>query len=176
MRRITLPLLLSLSLGSSLEAQQAKQAFVTGLVGTVLPVAGGIALMVAGHGDFERDETSVGFLLASGGLLLGPSLGDWVGGSTGRGLAGLGLRTAALIGGAAAAYGICGWNCGPGDSDATIAQVVAVGALGLTVGLAVWDLTTLRHRMRTPRAGGATLAPLFVPSTRAAGIAVHLRF
>ena len=75
-----------------------------------------------------------------------------------------------------ASYGICGWNCGPGDTAATVAEMVALGAIGLTAGLAVWDLTTLKHRMRSAQAGSVTLTPLFVPNTRAAGVAVHLRF
>ena len=141
------------------------EPFHVGLSLTVAPIVAGVALMVAGKGDWEQGPTTAGFLLATGGLLLGPSAGDWVGGLGGRGFARFGLRTAALVGGFMGGY-----------SNNAGAEAAFLGGLGVAVGLAVWDLATVKGAVRRHQAKSVSLVPILRPDSHAVGVAVHLTF
>lgn len=137
----------------------------------MVPILAGVAMMMAGKGDWEHGPTTGGFLLASGGLLLGPSIGDWAGGLGGRGFARFGLRTVALVGGLTAGFA-ASWN----NNDDAGGAVLALGGLGLAAGLAVWDLATLKGGVRRHQAKSVSVLPTLSPDTHAVGVAFHLAF
>ena len=172
------PVVLSLMFcGTTLAAQSGTSAhdpastpFYAGLTATVIPIAIGIAMMRAGRMDFEQGPASAGFLLASGGLLLGPAVGDWVGGLSGRGFARFGLRSVAWLGGLGAGYAISYNGSDPAGSG------VLLGALGIATGLAIWDLATLPSGVRRNRAKSISLVPTVRPESHALGVVVHFAF
>lgn len=151
---------------------RASGAFYAGLGATIVPIAAGVALMASGNGDFEHGPATAGFLLATGGLLLGPAVGDWAGGLGGRGFARFGLRAVAWLGGAVAGAAIS-WN---NPDQGGVADAIILGGLGIASGLAVWDLATLKGGVRNHYAKSVAVMPVVRPDTGALGVAVHLPF
>lgn len=148
----------------------ASGPFLAGVGATILPISAGVALMVGAKGDLDSGSGSAGLLLATGGLLLGPAVGDWAGGLVGRGFAGFGLRTVAWIGGFVTAFAMS-WNGNGHSGDA-----VFLGGLGIASGLAVWDLATLKGAVRRHRARSVSVLPIVRPEAHALGLALHLTF
>lgn len=149
----------------------SSRPFHAGLAATIVPIVSGIVLMVAGKGDGEQEPAATGVYLATGGLLLGPAVGNWVGGLYGRGFARLGLRTVAFMGGLAAETAP-GWDSG----QSTTGGALFLGGLGIASGLAVWDLATLKGAVRRKRGESVTVAPLVRPDLKTVGVTVHLTF
>jgi len=150
----------------------ASGPFSAGVGATIVPIVGGIAMMVAAKGEMHEGASAAGLLLATGGLLLGPAVGDWAGGLSGRGFARLGLRSAAFLGGMVGGFAIA-WN----NSDQNAASgAVFLGGVGIAAGLAVWDLATLKGAVRRKRGQAVSVAPVVQPDRKTLGIAVHLAF
>jgi hypothetical protein len=158
--------------GQSPGPDRASGPFYVGLGATVIPIVAGIALIGAGKGDFEQGPATAGSLLATGGLLLGPAVGDWAGGLGGRGFVRFGLRTVALMGGLMGGFAIS-WN----NSDQnTAGGAVLLGGLGIAAGLAIWDLATVTGAVRRHRAKSVSVIPVVRPDARTLGVAGHLTF
>lgn len=141
-------------------------AQLVGALSTGIPATMGGIMLVAG------DDGTTGFLLASGGMVLGPTVGNIVGGLGTRALVGTLVRGAVWVG---ASYSLVIWgNDETGDVDALLG--VAIGGYALLTGLAVWDLVTIPGAMQKRRGAQVGIAPTWVPATRSPGLALHLTF
>jgi hypothetical protein len=145
----------------------ARRAQRVGMVATLVPVIGGVALAASG-GD---DAAVAGILVAAGGLALGPAIGDWSAGLTGRGFAGFGIRLALGFGGLVATFA-AGYDC----TDCGGAYALLLGTAVLTAGHAVWDITTLPKAEAKQRGARVTVAPVWVPATGSPGLGVRVGF
>lgn len=86
-------------------------------------------------------------VLAVPGVWFGPSFGYFYADRPGRAWTGIGIRTLAL-GGMISAFGICGWDCGPGESAYSVAWAVFLTSGGVFVGSAIYDIATVRREVR----------------------------
>jgi hypothetical protein len=113
-------------------------ALLWSLLGTVVPA--GAALLMAPSEANASNEGAVPSLVFLGSALIGPSLGHFYSGRSGRALTGIGIRTAALaamIAGVAAA-----WN-GNGGGDELMVAGLAVGGTVLA-----YDIIRAPHSAR----------------------------
>jgi hypothetical protein len=150
-----------------------KKAMTLSLVGTLASLA--IFLpkgFSEGHGDVSAGQALalVGFFA----IPVGPSLGYFYAGATGRGLAGAGIR---LLGLAALAGGVSvNWN----DGSETLAYGLAIGGVAVTIGSTILDLSRLKKvvQRRNARAGGKSLviAPIVSPKSKTLGLQIQLAF
>lgn len=163
-------------------AQRASEsvAFGRSLLGTLIPVGVGWALMASDYNETGLDENTtagtVGLLSFTGGLLVGPALGYFYAGESGRAWTGVGLR--ALGFGAIIAAAAASWDC-YGDECQTGGAVVLV-ASAVTLGSAIYDIATVRGavRRRNDEARGVSVsvAPTYSSRRHAAGVAAQLTF
>ncbi len=138
-------------------------AQVSSIVFTLVPVAAGFAM-----------QNEVGGVLGFGGVLLGPSVGYFVGGHPVRGLqGGLGRMGLTVLGAGLFGVGLT-QGLSDGNEQVALGAVVAAGAVGVVViGSAVYDMATVhasvdrhaaevaRYRltgMRAPGSGAPALA------------------
>ena len=137
---------------------------------TVLPMAAGVAMAGRTHGGS-------GNALMVAGVLAGPMVGAWYGGTLSSSWSGALLRTGGI---AIAAAGVSGCasgthslaGCSPGDETAMFA-----GAM-LAFGGAVYEMATVGDRVRehNEAEARAMVLPLFSPSMRSVGVAVVVGF
>jgi hypothetical protein len=135
-------------------AKSGTTAFAWSFFGTALPIGAALAM----SSDDVDDQVVAGFTMI-GALVLGPSLGHFYAGRSGRALTGIGLRTLALAGLTAGAAAT--WN---GDSDAGSAAAYAGVALGGAVVL--WDIVRAPHSAKVrneQRRRSAAVAPVLSP-------------
>jgi hypothetical protein len=114
------------------------------------------------------------------GLVVGPSLGYFHAGMNGRAWTGIGIR-AVGVGGMLSSFAICGWDCGPGDKNYDIAWAVFIGSGGIVVGSAIYDLATMKGRIRKHNAAllapkSLSFRPVYYSNMRAFGAGLQLRF
>ena len=148
----------------------ARSAQTLGLLTTVIPVALGGGLIVAG-----RDEGTalyVGYLLASSGVIFGPSIADWRGGLHGRGVGGMLLRMGLAWGGLITAGIVCLPDC----EDQTATEVIFIGSQAAALGLAVWELATVKQRIIKANEAKVSFTPTYSPQTGAIGFAARIGF
>ena len=134
------------------------------LTGTLFP----IAALIVGLSQGE-DALGLAGLIA---MPIGPSLGFFYGGASGRGWLGIGIRTlgfAMSIGGAA-------WNWKDGDSG----DILILGGMVAYVSSCLFDILTVKsvvreHNMELQRKS-LSIAPVFSPKSRTAGLQVQLSF
>ncbi|MCU0620691.1 MAG: hypothetical protein MUC69_04220 [Gemmatimonadales bacterium] len=168
-RRSLLVLLALLAPGSPAAAQGGASpgtAQLAGVVATAVPAAIGGVMMITG------DEGTTGFFIASGGMVLGPMVGNVVGGLGRRAALGSLLRGGVWAGSSIA---LLAWGVDEtGDADVWLG--VAIGGYAVLTGLAVWDLVTIPGAVRAKRGLEVSVAPTWVPATRSPGLALGLRF
>jgi hypothetical protein len=147
------------------------------LLGTVVPIGGGLALMAATGGmDQNAGAGYVGVVSFLGGIVVGPSLGYFSMGRPGRAWTGIGLR--ALGFGAALGAAAASWDCTGSECDGA-----AVGALlgsAVTLGSLIYDVATVqgaaRRQQESRRGTSVNVAPTYSTSRHAAGMAVRVTF
>jgi hypothetical protein len=128
-------------------------AFAIGLGATVLPVAGGLALL-------ERPPGAV--ILIGSGLVLGPSIGYWSGGMGGHAFRGFLLRTGLAVATLAASVAICG-DCAQHD-DSYDDALIALGVGGVIIAsLAGIDVGRTPENVRAHQASRRGAAVRLVP-------------
>ena len=137
---------------------------------TVLPMAAGAAIA-------SRTQRASGNALMVTGVLAGPMIGAWYGGTLSSSWSGALLRTGGV---AIAAAGISGCasgthslaGCSPGDETAMFTGAV------LALGSAVYELATVGDRVRehNEAEARAMVLPLFSPSMRSVGVEVVVGF
>ncbi len=161
------------------QAQRASESAALGrsLWGTIVPIGVGWAILASSNGPDQNGATAaVGGLSFTGGLVVGPSLGYFYAGQSGRAWRGIGLRVlglGTLIGAAAAS-----WDC-YGNECETARAVALVGSV-VTLGSAIYDIASVRGavRRRNERAQGVSVrvAPTYYSRRRAAGVALQVTF
>lgn len=175
MSRGVLPAVLAALLFASpalhpVSAQQGPSTGTAQLVGalsTVIPLGIGGALMLA-----NDDAAAAGFLLASAGVVLGPMVGDIVGGLGSRAAIGTLVRGGVWAG---ASYLLFTW----GNDESGSAEAYLVGAIAgyaALAGIAVWDIATIPGAMRKQRGMQVGITPTWVPGTGAPGLALRVEF
>jgi hypothetical protein len=135
---------------------------------TVVRAAAGIA-MVAGD-----PEAGAGAWLFFAGLTLGPSIGYFTTGQTGRGFAGFGIRSGVFMGTALLAYAVCPVFCG--ESDASAGNVIAIGGLTVTAILAVVDIAKVRRKFPGESTARVRVYPTYLAATKSPGLGVNVTF
>ena len=118
-------------------------------------------------------------VLAVPGLWFGPSLGYFYAGRGGRAWSGIGIRTLA-VGGMISSFGICGWDCGPGESAYNAAWAVFLTSGGVFVGSAIYDIATVKGDVRRQNESltktSWLISPEYRPGTRVIGLRLMCRF
>ena len=137
---------------------------------TVLPMAAGAALS-------SRAQGGSGTALWVTGVLAGPMIGDWYGGTLSSSWSGALLRTGGLAIAAAGASGCSGGThslsgCSAGEETAML------GGAALAVGSALYEIITVGDRVRehNDAEARAMVLPLFSPSRRSVGVEVVVGF
>jgi hypothetical protein len=148
------------------------------VLGTVVPIGGGVALMgAAGNGpDASAALTMLGFLSFTGGIAAGPSLGYFAIGRPGRAWTGIGLRAL----GFGVTLGVVGasMSCSSGECGAAAVGVLLGSAVML--GSAIYDIATVknaaRRQLEAARGTAVSVLPTYSMSRHAAGMLVRVRF
>ncbi len=163
------PLLASLALRPAVAQQgpSTSHAQLVGVLSTAIPVGVGTALMIA-----NDDAAAAGFLLASGGMVLGPMVGNIVGGLGTRAAVGTLVRGGVWLGASSLLFTYA--NDESGSAEPYLVGAIA-GYAALT-GLVVWDLVTIPGAMRKQRGTQVGIAPTWVPAARAPGLALRVEF
>jgi len=151
-----------------------KKATTLSLVGTLVPWALFLTFgLREGHGDEGAEDVLA--LLGFFAIPVGPSLGHFYAGATGRGLAGMGIR---LVGLAAAIA--CGFAVDYNDGNSSLAFGLAVAGLGVTVVSSILDITRAKRSVQkyNLRASGKQMAvtPVVSLKTRTVGLQVQISF
>jgi len=175
-------------------AKSPARAAVYSLGGTVLPMAGGLALMTVGErsmswGRIEvgTDLSQVGALLVVGGLVAGPAAGHIYADHRRQARLGLGIRSgAAVVGIGAATVLLLDTSLdflGPEESRLSrtgrIAEGVLTGAIVALMGSAVVDILTapfLAHHQNGESTHRVRIDPRVSPDLDQAGMVMRLRF
>jgi hypothetical protein len=155
------------------DLKSGRSAFLCSLLGTAVPVGLGAAVLSA---DSESGGGALAGLAVVGGSLVGPSLGHFYAGRTGRALGGIGIRLvagAAIVGGFGMSFDSGGGSWGfesDGDGDA----LMAAGA-ALWVTSTIVDIATAPHSAhvrnekilkRRASVGPAPIGPSHAPGIR----------
>lgn len=135
---------------------------------TVLPIVTGLAIAAS------DPEAGAGVLLFLSGLILGPSIGYFTTGQTGRGFAGFGIRSGVFVGTVLLAYATCPVYCS--ESEESTATIIAISGLAVTAALAVYDITKVRRKLPEGPAERVTFYPTYVPATKSPGIGIMVAF
>ena len=146
-----------------------------GLGATLAPAGTGLAMWVA-----DGSDPSAAAMLIATGVIVGPSVGYWSAGLTGRGWRGLGIRTGVAVLAFVPAFGICGWNCSVDDDSYDLAWAVIATGAGVGLFSAVHDLSSMKSNIRQHRDRrndrDAILIPIYDPANRAVGVRASLPF
>jgi hypothetical protein len=146
------------------------EAFRRSLWGTVLPVAVGVALTATGP---TNDGATLAFLAVAGGMALGPSLGHFYAGQTGRALAMTAARAGVITGSFVIALSACPLEDCTSQEEKTAVTSFLAGAT-LVTALAIYDIATARASVRAYNRR-LSLQP-WIPSTGGVGISATVRF
>jgi len=151
-----------------------KEAMTLSIVATVVPWAVFLPLGLRESHEPGLDPGEAAALVAFLAIPIGPSLGYFYAGSTGRGLLGIGLRLAGLAGLVGGGFGLDA----SGDEDLMTGFIVA-GACALA-GSYIWDFAGLkkavrRHNLKVQRLQMA-FAPVISPGKKAFGLQARLSF
>ena len=137
---------------------------------TVLPMAAGASLP-------SRTQGGSGTALWVTGVLAGPMIGDWYGGTLSTSWSGALLRTGGLAIAAAGASG-CGGGTRSLSGCSAGEETAMLGGAVLAVGSAVYEIITVGARVRehNDAEARAMVLPLFSPSMRSVGVEVVVGF
>ncbi|HYR53042.1 MAG TPA: hypothetical protein VET83_10575 [Candidatus Dormibacteraeota bacterium] len=139
-------------------SRSASKAFLFSFLGTAVPI--GVGSAIASSGEINLDDAGPTSLVL-GGFVVGPSLGHFYAGKSGRALAGIGIRTAAILG-MAVSVGES-W-----DHQSTGADVLGGVSLGVGCASVIFDIATAGNSAKKHNrlAGGnrICLAPALIGS------------
>lgn len=158
------------SLTAAAEAA-GRSAATVGWIGTLAPVGTGLLLMAGGT---DSDAFGWGYVIASGGIIFGPSIANWSVGQTGRGFAGMFIRMGIAWGGVVAAGSNCFMDCS--DEEAAASNGIFIVTQTVALGLAIWEVATIKDRVIRERGGVISVVPTFSPATQSIGFAAQIRF
>lgn len=174
---------LSYEYGESQNAEESQtkpglksetKAFNLSFFGTLIPVGLGAASLAV-------DRSGVATLvLVPIGIIIGPSLGYFYAGKSGRGLATAGLRFLLIPGVALASFATCGWDCGEGDSGYDAAWIILIVGEALVVASAVYDIATVKKAVRKRNLAWGDknwiIAPKYFAESGAGGVEIKIKF
>ena len=149
-----------------------KTALAWSVVGTLAPLAVSASYFVTHDPSYlHADVAAIGMLVAP----LGPSLGYFYAGATGRALLGLGIRLAGLAGMIGGSYGLDNY-----DSNETLMEAFIIAGAGLTLASTVIDLAGVkkavrRHNLKAQSVQMA-IAPVVSPRSKTVGFQVQFSF
>jgi hypothetical protein len=150
---------------SAAVAEAGSSARTLGWIATLVPIGIGAAAMLSGE-----DAVGWGYVIASSGVILGPSVANWSVGQTGRGFVGMFVRMGISWGGLAVAASTCFDDC---SNEAT---GIFLATQAVALGLAIWEVATIKNRVIRERGGTISVSPTFSPATRSIGFAARVRF
>jgi hypothetical protein len=148
-----------------------RSAATVGWIATLVPVGAGTLLMASGS---DSDAFGWGYVIASGGVILGPSVANWSAGQTGRGFAGMFIRMGIAWGGLVVAASNCFLDCS--ENELAASNGIFIGTQVVALGLAIWEVATIKNRVIRERGGTISVGPTYSPATRSIGFAAHVRF
>jgi len=149
-----------------------KRAMTWSVVGTLVPLAASASFLLTGGSSYvHANIAAVGMLVAP----LGPSLGYFYTGATGRALLGLGIRLAGLAGMIGGSYGLYNY-----DSNGTLMGAFIIAGAGAILASTIIDLaglkkTVRRHNLKV-QSLQAAVAPVLSPRTKGCGLQVQISF
>jgi hypothetical protein len=149
----------------SAAVEAGRSARTVGWIATLVPIGIGTVAMASGG-----DAVDWGYLIASSGVILGPSVANWSVGQTGRGFVGMFVRMGISWGGLAVAASTCFDDC---SNDAT---GIFLATQAVALGLAIWEVATIKNRVIRERGGTLSVSPTYSPATRSIGFAARVRF
>ncbi|HSA95814.1 MAG TPA: hypothetical protein VLJ16_07175 [Acidobacteriota bacterium] len=149
-----------------------KTALAWSVVGTLAPLAVSTSYLLAHDPSYAHaDIASVGMLVAP----LGPPLGYFYTGATGRALLGLGIRLAGLAGMIGGSYGLDNY-----DSDEDLMRALIIAGAGATLVSTLIDLAGVKRAVRRHNLRAQTLqlafAPVASPRQKALGLQLQISF
>ena len=156
----------------AVKLKSEKKAMTWSVVGTVIPLAVSASyLLTDGSSYAHANVAAVGMLVAP----LGPSLGYFYAGATGRALLGLGIRLAGLAGIVGGSYGL-----DQGDANQDLMEALIIAGAGMTLASTVIDLAGVkkaarRHNLKVQSLQMA-VTPVLSPKTKGCGLQVRLSF
>lgn len=159
------------SLSNAAEAA-GRSAATIGWIATLAPLGAGTLIMAASGTD--SDAFGWGYIIASTGVIFGPSVANWSAGQTGRGFVGMFVRMGISWGGLVVAASNCFLDCSENEADASNGIFIATQAVAL--GLAIWEVATIKNRVIRERGGTVSVVPTYSPATGAVGFAARVRF
>ncbi len=145
-------------------------AFRASLLGTVGPIAVGLALAAPGP---TNDAAIPSILFITGGVALGPSLGHFYAGRPGRATATAVLRTGVMAASLIIAFSACPLEGCTDEEEATAAISTVTGA-AVAAGLAIYDIVTAKASVRRHNQR-ISLIPWVPPRGRGVGVIASLR-
>jgi hypothetical protein len=149
----------------SAAVEAGRSARTVGWIATLVPIGIGTVAMASGG-----DAVDWGYLIASSGVILGPSVANWSVGQTGRGFVGMFVRMGISWGGLAVAASTCFDDC---SNDAT---GIFLATQAVALGLAIWEVATIKNRVIRQRGSTVSVSPTYSPATRSIGFAARVRF
>lgn len=151
-----------------------QSALTIGLAATLIPATAGMFMWSA-----NRDPSEAALVIA-GGVILGPAIGYWSAGMSGRGWKSLALRAGLALGSLASGMAICGWSCTVGDANYDLAWAGVATGSGLGALSAWYDLARVKPNVREHNDRQATqriaFTPTYVPRSRTWGLRVGVMF
>lgn len=157
---------------AGLEMKSPQKAVNLSLLGTLIPVGLGIAMVANDDSERSGGPAMIGALCIMGGILVGPGLGHSYAGSGGRMLSGIGLRLLGF-GGAMTAFALS-WNSPDSDS----AEAGFYGGMALAGFSAIYDIATADDTARkyNERHGlsRVTVSPTYFADHDAGGLTLTL--
>ncbi len=149
-----------------------KKAFNLSLWGTLIPLTAGTAIAAG-----TEDQIEAPLFLMTAGYLVGPSLGYFYGERPGRGMLGMGIRWLLIPLPLAAGFGICGWDCGPGDEAHSWAWVAIGGGAFLIAAIDILKVKgAVRKYNRSLQETGWMLVPVYFGGHNAGGLQLRVTF
>lgn len=154
---------------SAAAAEAGSSARTLGWIATLGPVGIGTAAMLSGE-----DAVGWGYVIASSGVIFGPSVANWSVGQTSRGFVGMFVRMGISWGGLAVAASTCVDDCS--DNELNVATGIFFATQAVALGLAIWEVATIKNRVIRERGGTISVSPTYSPATRSIGFAARVRF
>jgi len=152
------------------------------LLGTLVPISTGVGLGILYSGP--KDDPAPALVLIGSGLVIGPSLGYFYGGRSGRGFGGtmirLGIEMVVVTGALVTASSVKGGG-GFGNPTAAVAGVIvlAVGQ-GFVLAHGIYDIAKVKSEVRkfnqSLEKTTLIIAPKYFSNLRAPGFEVRMTF
>jgi hypothetical protein len=159
----------------SINLKSEKKAMTLSLVGTLASLAMFLPFgLREGHDPGGLNGGEAIALVGALALPVGPALGYFYTGATGRGFLGIGLRLLGIAGMVGGGFGL------NGSGEETLMKVFIVGGACVTVASTIYDFATLKKTVRRHNLKAKSMqmavAPVVLPKSRTYGLQFQLSF